>query len=71
MLEVHGPVRVTLLPPKNRPERMSPTEEIPAGCLFFIELSTRKVEIAGIASTATGLWMSPIARNLTGANGGS
>ena len=33
--------------------------------LFFIELSTRKVEIAGIASVANGLWMSQIARNLT------
>jgi putative transposase len=35
--------------------------------LFFIELSTRKVEIAGIASVANGLWMSQIGRNLTGA----
>jgi len=33
--------------------------------LFFIELSTRQVEIAGIASTANGLWMSQIGRNLT------
>jgi transposase InsO family protein len=33
--------------------------------LFFIELSTRKVEIAGIASVANGLWMSQIGRNLT------
>jgi putative transposase len=33
--------------------------------LFFIELSTRKVQIAGIASTANGLWMSQIARTLT------
>jgi putative transposase len=33
--------------------------------LFFIELSTRKVQIAGIASTANGLWMSQIVRNLT------
>jgi transposase InsO family protein len=32
--------------------------------LFFIELSTRKVEIAGIASVANGLWMSQIGRNL-------
>jgi putative transposase len=31
--------------------------------LFFIELSTRKVQIAGIASSANGLWMSQIARN--------
>jgi putative transposase len=29
--------------------------------LFFIELSTRKVQIAGIANTANGLWMSQIA----------
>ncbi|HEX2611031.1 MAG TPA: hypothetical protein VHK68_08460, partial [Gemmatimonadales bacterium] len=33
--------------------------------LFFIELSTRKVEIAGIASVANGLWMDEIGRNLT------
>src|SRR5215471_768995 len=38
--------------------------------LFFIELSTRKVEIAGIASAANGLWMSQIARNLTAADEG-
>jgi transposase InsO family protein len=31
----------------------------------LIELSTRKVEIAGIAATANGLWMSQIGRNLT------
>src|SRR5882724_7028069 len=39
--------------------------------LFFIELSTRKVEIAGIASVANGLWMSQIGRNLTDAVDGS
>ena len=33
--------------------------------LFFIDLSSRKVEIAGIASVANGLWMSQIGRNLT------
>jgi len=33
--------------------------------LFFIELSTRRVEIAGISAAANGLWMSQIARNLT------
>ena len=33
--------------------------------LFFLELSTRKVEIAGIASNANGSWMSQIGRNLT------
>ena len=38
--------------------------------LFLIELSTRKVEIAGIASAASGLWMSQIGRNLTDANDG-
>jgi putative transposase len=38
--------------------------------LFFIEMSTRKVEIAGIAPVANGLWMSQIARNLTDAEGG-
>ena len=36
--------------------------------LFFIELSTRKVEIAGIAAVANGLWMSQIGRNLTDAD---
>ena len=35
--------------------------------LFFIELSTRKVEIAGIAASANKLWMSQIGRNLTDA----
>jgi putative transposase len=35
--------------------------------LFFIELSTRKVQIAGIASVANGLWMNQIGRNLTDA----
>jgi hypothetical protein len=38
--------------------------------LFVIELSTRKVEIAGIAPEANGLWMSQIARNLTDAEAG-
>jgi transposase InsO family protein len=33
--------------------------------LFFLELSTRKVQIAGIAAEADGLWMSQIGRNLT------
>jgi putative transposase len=33
--------------------------------LFFIDLSTRKVEIAGIAAAANGLWMSQIGRNIT------
>jgi putative transposase len=33
--------------------------------LFFIDLSTRKVEVAGIGSAANGLWMKQIARNLT------
>jgi len=32
--------------------------------LFFMELSTRRVEIGGIASGANGLWMTQIARNL-------
>src|SRR5258707_2658769 len=38
--------------------------------LFFIDLSTRKVEIAGIARVANGLWMSQIARNVTDAEQG-
>ncbi len=35
--------------------------------LFFLELSTRKVEIAGIAAEANSLWMGQIGRNLTDA----
>jgi putative transposase len=35
--------------------------------LFFIELSTREVEIVGIASAANGLWMLQIGRNVTDA----
>ena len=38
--------------------------------LFFIDLSTRKVEVAGIARSANGLWMSQIARNLTDSEDG-
>ena len=30
-----------------------------------MELSTRRVEVAGIASRANGLWMTQIARNVT------
>jgi hypothetical protein len=33
--------------------------------LFFIELSTRRVQIAGISAKANGFWMNQIARNLT------
>ena len=33
--------------------------------LFFMELSTRRVEVGGIASQANGLWMMQIGRNLT------
>jgi hypothetical protein len=35
--------------------------------LFFLELSTRKLEIAGSASIANGLWMTQIGRNVTDA----
>ena len=35
--------------------------------LFFIELSTRKVDIAGIGAAANGLWMSQIGRNVSDA----
>src|SRR5215469_10473906 len=35
--------------------------------LFFLDLSRSKVEIAGIAPVANGLWMSQIGRNLTDA----
>ena len=33
--------------------------------LFFIDLSTRRVHIAGMASQANGFWMAQVARNLT------
>src|SRR6202162_3890499 len=33
--------------------------------LFFIELSTRKVSVAGVGCKANGLWMAQIGRNLT------
>src|SRR5262249_50091937 len=35
--------------------------------LFFLDVSTRRVEIGGIASSPNGLWMTQIARNLTDA----
>ena len=35
--------------------------------LFFMELSARKVEIAGIASSPSGLWMNQVGRNFTDA----
>ena len=38
--------------------------------LFLIDLSTRKVEMAGLARQANGLWMTQIARNLTDAETG-
>ena len=38
--------------------------------LFFIDMSTRRVEIAGMAQAANGLWMRQIARNLTDAEQG-
>src|SRR3954454_6778839 len=39
--------------------------------LFFLDLSTRQVEIAGIASTANGLWMEQIGRRITDAVDGT
>jgi len=38
--------------------------------LFPIDLSTRRVEIAGIASKANGIWMDQVARNLCDAGDG-
>jgi transposase InsO family protein len=35
--------------------------------LFFIELSSRRVQIAGISASTNGFWMNQIARNLTDA----
>ena len=37
--------------------------------LFFMELSTRKVEIAGIASSPSGLWMNQIGPQPHGCGG--
>ena len=33
--------------------------------LFFMELSTRKVGIAGIGSSPSGLWMNQVGRHVT------
>jgi len=33
--------------------------------LFLIDLSTRRVQVAGISAVANGLWMNQLARNLT------
>ena len=38
--------------------------------LFFIDLSTRKVEVAGIGPSGKGLWRSQIAQNLTDSEDG-
>jgi len=38
--------------------------------LFLIDLSSRKLEIAGVARQANGLWMSQVARNLSDATDG-
>ena len=38
--------------------------------LFFIDLASRRVEIAGVAREANGLWMSQVARNLSDAEEG-
>ena len=38
--------------------------------LFLMDLSTRRVEVAGIAAKADGLWMDQVARNLTAAGDG-
>jgi hypothetical protein len=38
--------------------------------LFFIDLSTRKVDIGGIGAPANGLWMSQIGRKITDADDG-
>jgi transposase InsO family protein len=38
--------------------------------LFFIDLSTRKVEVVGMGAVANGLWMSQIGRNVTDSDDG-
>ena len=58
-------------PPISLPWKCGPGEGLQRFLvLFFIDLSTRKVEIAGVAQAANGSWMSQIARNLTDADGG-
>jgi len=60
-----------LPPPISLPWKCGPGEGLQRFLvLFFIDLSTRKVEIAGVAQAANGSWMSQIARNLTDADGG-
>jgi hypothetical protein len=34
---------------------------------FFMDLSTRRIEIGGVAKSPNGLWMTQIARNVTDA----
>ena len=38
--------------------------------LFFLDLSTRRVEIAGVAAAANRFWMTQIGRNVSDAVGG-
>ena len=58
-------------PPISLPWKCGPGEGLQRFLvLFFIDLSTRKVEIAGIAQAANALWMSQIARHLTDAEAG-
>jgi hypothetical protein len=38
--------------------------------LFFIDLSTRRVEIAGLTAEADAVWMSQVSRNITDASDG-
>jgi transposase InsO family protein len=38
--------------------------------LFLMDLSSRRVEVAGIAKQANGLWMSQVVRNLSYAEDG-
>src|ERR1019366_3657745 len=47
------------------PERIRKTTWKEFLVLFFMELSTRRVKVGGIAKVANGLWMTQIARNLT------
>ena len=55
-------------PRTSSPGKCGPGEELQRFIvLFLIELSTRKVEVAGIAAVANGLWMHQIGRNLTDA----
>src|SRR2546427_10042550 len=62
-----GDIWTRLLRPTSLPSRCGPVPGCNALSPLFMDLSTRRVELGGIAACANGLWMSQIARNLTNA----